>query len=145
MSNESSQPLPVETKELQSPTSSANTNANLHVQITVQMLHKMKLDISKGIQELRKEFKDDSAGCLDHVNTRMEQLASRIEQAENRRIEETTKIQAQIDTSNAKNSTIKLVDYQPLTTVKVETFMCQGSTATADLRLQNFNLVGIAI
>jgi Retrotransposon gag protein len=143
MSNESSQPLPVETKESQSPTSSANANADL--QITVQMLHEMQLDIRTGIQELRKELKDDSAGRLDHMNTRMEQLASRIEQAENLRREETTKIQAQIDQINATNSTIKLVDHQPPTTAKVETVMCQGSTATTDLRVQNYNLVGIAI
>ena len=104
MSNESSQPLPVETKECQSPTSSANASSDL--QITMQMLQKIQLDISKGIQELRKELKIDFAGHLDHVNTRMEQLASRIEQAENRRREETTKTQVQIDTINATNSTI---------------------------------------
>ena len=102
----------------------------------------MQLDYKEELQELSRELKEDLTSRIDRMNTKFEQLSSRIGQNENYRREEITKIQSQIEATKA---TSVPVSHQIPMTTNAETVTCQGSGAASDTYIRKYNLVGIAI
>lgn len=115
------------------------------LQIVMQMLQKMQFDTNNGLQELKKEFKEEFTSRFDHVNTEVEYLVSRVEQGESQRAQDMKNIQDQIDALKLVNPTTMLVADQSLSTGIGCSTTSQAVEFGAAGHMQNHNLLRMAL
>lgn len=94
LSNSKQQP---EKLMMESNSATSTLSNTTDLQMIMQMLQKMQADANQGLQELKKEFKEDFTNRLAQVTTKVEHLASRIEEGESHYLQEVRNIQRQID------------------------------------------------